>query len=259
MGKSLITYALALAAWGLRTSAVRAHHLRAFLVLAALGSGLPTSPAQDVRTFVPLGAATYAPILAVTQKGTWPEVPEPFTLAGQVEQESCISLRHSRCWNPRAELKTSREYGFGFGQITTAYKADGSVRFNKFEELRAAYPSLAGWAWNDRYKADFQLKALVELDRTLFNRLADVPLLPDRWAMTLAAYNGGLGGVLQDRRLCSNTAGCDSTRWWGNAERTSLKTRRVNAGYGKSAFEINREYPHLILQVRRDKYRAFWT
>lgn len=213
---------------------------------------------QDVRTFVPAGAWTYAPTLVEVQTRIWPGAPEPFTFAGQVEQESCISLRHSKCWNPHAELKTSREYGFGFGQITTAYNKDGSVRFNKFEELKVAHAGLRSWAWADRYRADYQLLAIVEMDKALFRTWQDVATTRDRWAFTLAAYNGGKGGLLQDRLLCTNTKGCNPRVWFGNVEHHSLKTRKVNPGYGKSAFEINREYPHLILNLRRDKYKQFW-
>lgn len=231
-----------------------------FRTLLTLALGACTvATAQDVRTFLPAGSRVYAPQLAEVQRLAWPEAPEPHTLGGQVEQESCISLRHSKCWNPRAELKTSREYGFGFGQITVAYHPDGRVRFNKFEELRASTASLKSWSWEDRYDPAFQLRAIVELDKTLFSLLGDVPEIEDRWAMTLAAYNGGKGGLLQDRLLCRNTAGCDALRWFDHVEHTSLKTRRVNPGYGKSAFDINREYPHNVLNLRRNKYRVFWT
>ena len=74
----------------------------------------------------------------------------------------------------------------------------------------------------------------------------------------LAAYNGGLAGVLQDRRLCANSAGCRPGAWFGHVERHSTKTRKPNPGYRKSAFEINREYVRNILHQRRDKYRPLW-
>lgn len=231
--------------------------IRAFLALVALSC--TTVQAQDVRTFVPSGAQQYAPILAQVQREAWPEAFEAFTIAGQVEQESCISLKHSKCWNPKAELKTPREYGFGFGQLTVAYRADGSERFNKFDEVKTLYPSLRGWSWADRYRADYQLQSIVLLDRTLFGQFADAASPTDRWAFTLAAYNGGKGGTMQDRVLCRNSKACDPRVWFGNVELTSLKTRQVNPGYGKSAFDINREYPRLILLVRRDKYKSFWS
>lgn len=239
MGKSLIHVAFAVICW-------------------AFGS---VALAQDARTFIPPGAKVYAPLLVEKQKAVWPQAPEPWTLAGLVEQESCISLTHPRCWNPRSELKTSREYGFGLGQITVAYRADGSARFNKFEELRAAHASLRDWTWANRFDPGYQLTAIVEMNLYLWRRLASAPgaTVTDHWAFVLSSYNGGLAGVLQDRRLCSNTRGCDPARWFGHVERTSLKSRVPQPGYGnRSWYEINRSHVRNVLTLRRDKYQAFW-
>ena len=217
--------------------------------------------AQDARTYIPAGAKVYAPLLVEKQMLIWPKAPEPWTLAGLVEQESCISLTHSRCWNPRAELRTSREYGFGFGQITVAYNPDGSVRFNKFEELRSAHDSLRGWTWAERYDPGYQLTAIVEMTLGLWRRLAADPgaSTTDHWAFVLSGYNGGVAGVLQDRRLCANTSGCDPSRWFGHVERTSLKSKTPQPAYGgRSWFEINRGHVRNVLTIRRDKYRQFW-
>lgn len=241
MGKSLINYLLALLAF----------------VLVSFSSAW----AQDASTFVPAGAEAFAPVLVEKQKATWPQAPEPWTLAGLIEQESCIGLTHSRCWNPRAELRTSREYGFGFGQITVAYTSSGAVRFNKFEELRQAHDSLRGWTWAERYDPGYQLTAIVEMNLDLWRRLASSPgaTETDHWAFVLSSYNGGLSGVLQDRRLCGNTRGCDPARWFGNVENTSLKSKQPQPGYGnRSWFEINREHVRNVLTVRRDKYRSYW-
>lgn len=239
MGKSLIHFAFAVLCWAFGSLAL----------------------AQDARTFVPPGAKVYAPVLVEKQEAVWPQAPEPWTLAGLVEQESCISLTHSRCWNPRSELKTSREYGFGFGQITVAYRADGSTRFNKFEELRAAHASLRDWTWENRYDPGYQLAAIVEMNLDLWRRLASAPgaTVTDQWAFVLSSYNGGAAGVLQDRRLCSNTRGCDPARWFGHVERTSLKSRVPQPGYGnRSWYEINRSHVRNVLTIRRAKYQAFW-
>lgn len=239
MGKSLITFAFAVLCWAFGSAAI----------------------AQDARTFVPAGAEVYAPVLVEKQRAVWPAAPEPWTLAGLVEQESCISLTHSRCWNPRSELKTSREYGFGFGQITVAYTAGGAVRFNKFEELRAAHGSLRDWTWANRYDPGYQLTAIVEMNLDLWRRVAASPgaTATDQWGFVLSSYNGGLAGVLQDRRLCANTRGCDPARWFGNVENTSLKSRVPQPGYGgRSWFEINRGHVRNVLLIRRAKYQVFW-
>ena len=223
-------------------------------VLAPLGLWPAALAAQ-----LPPGAVEFGPLLVQAQQAHWPEVPEPWTLAGQVEQESCLTLRHRRCWNPRAELKTTREYGFGFGQITVAYRADGSTRFNKFHELVTRHLPLKDWSWEDRYDPARQLTAMVLMDRDLYRQVQQAATPADHMAFALAAYNGGAVGVAQDRLLCKNTAGCDPGRWVGHVEHTSLKSRTKLHGYGKSFFEINREYVRNILTLRRVKYRGWWA
>lgn len=207
---------------------------------------------------VPPQAMEHLPTLVQVQRSTWPDAPMPSFLAAQVEQESCISLKHSRCWNPRVELKTSRENGIGLGQVTIAYNKDGSVRFNKWAELRTRYPSLRGWTWENRFDPAFQLMALVEMDKSIYRLWPDAATQRDRLGFTLSAYNGGEGGVRQDRILCRHTDGCDPSRWFMNVERHSMKSRVPHKGYGKSFFEINREYPRNVLDLRRPKYEPFF-
>lgn len=207
---------------------------------------------------LPAGAVKYLPDLVKAQRSVWPTAPMPSFLAAQVEQESCITLKHSKCWNPRAELKTKRENGVGFGQFTRAFNADGSIRFDKISELAAAHASLRGWTWEKRYDPDYQLTAIVEMNKAIFNRQRGAASERDRLSFTLSAYNGGEAGVLQDRRLCSNTRGCDSSRWLGNVAKTSLKSRTPKPGYGKSFYAINREYVTNVLDVRRPKYIPYF-
>lgn len=207
---------------------------------------------------IPKGAVQYLPDLIAAQRSVWPAAPMPSFLAAQVEQESCISLTHSKCWNPRAELKTKRENGIGFGQFTRAFRADGSIRFDKISELAAAHESLRGWSWATRYDPHYQLTAIVEMDRAIFNRQKNAATERDRLSFTLSAYNGGEAGVLQDRRLCANTRGCDPNRWLGHVERTSLKSRTPHPGYKQSFFTINREYVTNVLDVRRSKYEPYF-
>jgi uncharacterized membrane protein len=67
----------------------------------------PRAHAADVRTYIPAGAFIYAPILKAEQARLWPDHYAPEMLGALVEQESCISLTHSRCWNPASKLKTA--------------------------------------------------------------------------------------------------------------------------------------------------------
>lgn len=198
---------------------------------------------------LPPGAVKYLPALQSEAAAHWPDVPAVSVLAAQVEQETCVSLKSPKCWNPRTELKTGREYGFGLGQLTV------TSRFDNFREARKLDGSLSDWQWADRYDAARQLRALVLMDRAPYQRLASlVPDKTERMAMALASYNGGLGGVLQDRRLCAARPGCDPAKWFGHVERTSAKARTAQAGYGKSFFEINRGYVRSVMYDRRGKY-----
>jgi hypothetical protein len=231
------------------------------LLLTLLLASCVAAPAyaQDAREFVPPGARTYAPVLVEEQMVNWPTMPQPWTLGGLVEQESCITLKHSKCWNPRAELKTSREYGFGFGQVTVAYRANGAVRFDKFNELRSQYSSLRDWTWEGRYEPRYQLRAIVLMTLELWRKIPPAYSVEDHLAFTLSSYNGGVAALLQDRRLCSNTPGCDPGRWFGNVERTSLKSKVPQPQYGgKSWFDINRGHVRNVMLVRRAKYKVFW-
>lgn len=186
---------------------------------------------------------------------SWPAAPSLSYFAAKVEQETCITPTHAKCWSPRAELKTSREYGFGFGQITTAYRADGSVRFDKFSELKAQHALLREWEWADRFDPVMQLTAMVEMDRTTHRRQAGTcETAYDCMAFSASAYNGGESGVMQDRRLCSNTAGCNPSRWVDNVALHSTKSRVKWQGYGQSAYDINRTYVQNVLYVRKAKY-----
>jgi hypothetical protein len=197
---------------------------------------------------LPPGAQRYLPTLQAEIRTHWPSVPIRPALAAQVEQETCASLRSAKCWNPRAELKTDREYGFGLGQLTV------TSRFDNFKEARRLDVSLRDWQMVDRYDPARQLRTLVLMDRAGFNRLQFVDDDLERLAMAFAAYNGGMGGVLSDRRVCASVPSCDPDKWFGHVEKTSLKSRAKWQGYGKSAFEINREYVRNILVVRRPRY-----
>ena len=202
----------------------------------------------------PAAALPLLPVLLAEQRAWAPALP-PSVLAAQVEQETCITLKSRGCWSPRAELRTARERGVGLGQITK------TARFDTLADLRRANPvALAGWDWASPtlYDPAQQLRGLALLDMQGWRALAGVPD-DDRLAMMLSGYNGGMGGVQSDRRACAGTPGCDPARWWGNVEHTSLKAKMAVKGYGKSFFQINREYPVNILRVRRARYLSLDT
>ena len=210
--------------------------------------------AQDVHTYVPVGAAKLLPVLAAEQKTAWPDHPRPAVLAALVEQESCISLKHSRCWNPTSSLKTAREEGAGLGQITRAYRADGTVRFDSLADIRERHPALADWSWANVYqRPDLQLRALVFMSRDNYQGLRTVADSGERLAFADAAYNGGFGGMSNDRRACNMKTGCNPQRWFGHVEVTCTKSRAALYGT-RSACDINRGHVTNVMHVRAPKY-----
>ncbi|SIS88124.1 Transglycosylase SLT domain-containing protein [Neptunomonas antarctica] len=94
------------------------------------------------------------------------------------------------------------------------------------------------------------LRALARYDFWLYSRLrADTHC--DRWAMTLSAYNGGLGWVLRDKKA-ANAAGDSRWLWWDNVE-------KYNAGRKNDSFLENRGYPRRILLMLMPRYQqAGW-
>lgn len=207
----------------------------------------------------PKNAIPLLPILQEEKDKYWPDHPWPPTLGAQIEQETCYSLTHSRCWSPRAELKTSREHGVGLGQFTRAFTANGKIRFDALGELNQTYiTALKDYDWDKNlYEPRYQMRALVLKGMQNYSIFDDAATDKDRLAFAYAAYNGGIGGVNSDRRVCAATQGCNPGIWFGNVEKTSLKAKTSVQGYGKSFFEINREYVHNIFYVRRPRYDIY--
>ena len=211
-------------------------------------------PVYEPLPWIPDRARDLMPVVNQAIDDIWPDMPMRSYFPAQIEAESCITLTHSKCWNPRAELRTSREYGFGLGQITIAYYADGRERFNVFEEVKRQHPDLRTWAWEDRYNPLLQIKAIVVKNRVNWGAIKwPVADLDNRMAFLATFYNGG--NPSRDRNICVNTPGCDPSRWWGNVERYSVKSKVKLKEYGnRSLFDISREYPRKVLIDRRPKY-----
>lgn len=238
-----------------------------FLGICLLGAALffgliSLAKGQDVRTFVPVNAKPLLPELKKVQKETWSSMELPSYFGALIEQESCISLKHPRCWNSTARLKTSREEGAGLGQFTRAWDAQGRLRFDAIAEVRKLDPKgLADFSWETVYqRADLSMRAIVVKSKDCATRLLrQAPSLTpyNRTAFCDAAYNGGYGGMLADRQLCGMVNDCNANVWFGNVERHSNKNQQRWQGYGKSAFQINREHVTFAMFIRRPKYMPF--
>ena len=201
---------------------------------------------------LPAGFVKYGPTLKAEQQRYWPSHPAPSILAALVEQESCASLKSSRCWNPSAQLKSAREEGAGMGQITRAYRADGSTRFDALADLRNEYGAELGQlSWQTIYqRPDLQLRALVLMSRDAVKPFRYSPAM---LVFGDAAYNGGASGTQKERRACQMSTGCDPGYWFGNVEIHCLKSRQPLYG-GRSACDINRDHATNVIKVRRAKY-----
>lgn len=215
-----------------------------FLLAGLLIFGLQIWPESGFCTPVNIlvGAEKHLPTLSELTDRHWPAAPLREVMAAQIEQESR--------WNPRAELKTSREYGFGLAQITV------TSRFDNFQEARQRLPPLQGWQWEDRHNPRYQMTYLVMTDRANFRqveRLFESNI--HRWAGALVAYNAGMGTVLQRRALALRTMPSASSKWFGGLDSVRLPCEQ-RLLYGRSLGEMRNEYPRLIIKVRASKYRG---
>ena len=185
--------------------------------------------------------------------------PKAAYLASLIEHESCISLTHSKCWNSKSRLKSAREEGAGLGQITKAFKADGSIRFDALSDLKHKYQKeLYDLNWQVVYdRPDLQIRALALMMRDNYQYFSKyVKDNHEAYAFADAAYNGGLGGVDHERRACKLASWCDPNRWFDNVEKLCLKSKVALYG-NRSACDINRHHVRDVLLNRRAKYLAY--
>ncbi len=230
------------------------------LSVAAAANAAPTkrTPPPDVNTYIPEQAVQHLPTLSKQVKEVWPTFYAPNYFGALIEHESCISLTHSKCWNPTSRLKSDREEGAGLGQLTRAFKSDGSTRFDALEDAkRLDAKGLNDLRWDTVYqRPDLQMRVVILMTRANWNRLDKLVADNDgKLAMTDAAYNGGIGGVLNERRACGLREGCDPNKWFGHVEKVCLKsTKPLYAG--RSACDINRHHVHDVLHTRMPKYKG---
>ncbi len=199
---------------------------------------------------IPSAALPLLPLLVVLQVQHWPHAPLPSFLASQIEAESR--------WRVNAELKSSREQGCGLAQFTRAYDSKGGIRFDALADAKKLSPDLKNWSWQSCANPNMQMLALVLTERGLYNRAQPLGATPiDSLHMAVSAYNGGFGSVLKDRTKCRMTPGCDPSKWYGNVEKTSYKSQQPSI-YGRSFFQINRDYVRNVVDVLRPKYDPFF-
>ena len=73
--------------------------------------------AVDPKTYIPPQAFTHKETIRTELDKHFNYIPTYNYVPALIEHESCISLRHSRCWNSTSELRSAREQGTGLGII----------------------------------------------------------------------------------------------------------------------------------------------
>lgn len=230
----------------------------AIILYGLLGLFGPRAHAQDVRTYVPPQALQYMPILKAHIEREWPDHPRRGMVPATFEHESgCFSMRS--CWSVKARLKTQREEGATFIQITRAYRADGSTRFDALQEMAQRYPQLKGWNWGNVYdRPDLALLAgVLKLHEgyATFTRTVKDPI--QAALFTDLGYNEGNGRVQTDRRACGLKAGCDPQKYFGNVELTCTASKAPLYGQ-RSPCDISRHHVRDVWD-RSAKYERLLT
>ena len=145
------------------------------------------------------------------------------TFAAQIHQESA--------WRPGAVSAVGAQGMAQFMPATSSW-------------IAGLYPALAQ---NAPFNPSWALRALVTYDRYLYDRIRARDDC-ERMAMTLSAYNGGLGWISRDQKRASSS-GLDPLIWWGSVE-------TVNAGRSAANWRENRAYPDRIIHHHQPTYVA---
>lgn len=193
--------------------------------LVLLAASIFPSPCRAAAP-IPPDAMRYRAELTRNARLVWGLDAPTATFAAQIHQESG--------WNPAA---LSRVGAAGVAQFMPA-TARWWCEINDIAAGDCA-PSNPTWA----------LRALTGYDRWLWDRIEQAQDGCERMAMTLSAYNGGLGWVQRDRARAA-AAGVDPGRWFGSVE-------AHNAGRSTANFAENRGYPVRILKVLTPRYAAW--
>lgn len=181
-------------------------------------------------------------------------------LAALIEHESCIGLKHSRCWNPASRLKSQREEGAGLGQLTRAWRADGSLRFDALAEMRNKHNNeLYQLNWGNIYtRPDLQIRAVLLKSKDNYKYYLKIANKQNALLFGDAAYNGGISGLDREIGACKLSSTCDHKVWFNNVERFCLKSTTALYG-GRSACDINRHHVKDVALIRSPKYLQFFN
>jgi soluble lytic murein transglycosylase-like protein len=203
-------FALGLASWAV---------VIFFLMAAILYTLAESAHAQSI----PSRAYQYRSTLIRCARAEWGLNAPVATFAAQLHQESL--------WLANAKSPAGAQGLAQFMPATAHWLPEVAP------QVGAAAPFNPGWA----------LRALLAYDLWLWQRIESATPC-EHMAMTLSAYNGGLGWLRKDKKKAQRI-GLDPARWWNQVE-------AVNAGRAAWAIRENREYPRRILLVLEPMYAA---
>lgn len=204
--------------------ATRALRLALWVVVVLLVWGYAISAAMAQ---IPPDASRYKRDLIRNAKAVWGLDAPTSTFAAQIHQESG--------WRSDA---VSPVGATGLSQFMpkTATWFSGLV-----PELADNAPTNPAWA----------IRALVEYDKWLYDRVPYTWSHCERMAFVLSSYNGGLGWLIKDVELATRR-GADPQLWFGHVE-------RFNGGRSDAAFRENRTYPiRILIELERRYDRDGW-
>jgi hypothetical protein len=194
-------------------------------------------------------AKKYMPMVAKTLDDLWPTMPRKEIIPAQIGRESGF--------NPHATLKTSRELGRGFGQITITYTAAHKERFNNFRNA-VTMKGLKGWNWKkDPYNVQYQLMYLILSDKSNYNTARPFMINDDEAVKTmLVSYNAGDGRWII-RRTYAKAMGIPTDRWTGGLDRACKPSEKKTKVYGESLCQMVNDYPEIVFKQAPDYTQFF--
>jgi len=150
----------------------------------------------------------------------------------------------------------------GFAQIHQESRWKSTAQSKYASGLAQFTPDTAKWI-NQVYARDLRelcsddkngcpldpkwaLRAMTLYMRQLYRSYPWAATEDDRFAIALAAYNGGAGWIPRERKK-ANLEGFDSNRWFGGIEITCLRAKQF--------CDENREYPRIIMLKFAPLYR----
>ena len=215
----------------------------------------------SVKTHIPPQAYQFFPAIIEESNRHTPDIYGPYFYGALIEHESCLNLKHKRCWNPKSELLNSREEGVGLFMITRTWNPDGSERFDTLSDLRKQYmDELRELSWlNVRQRPDLQIRSGILLTKNSLKTLRSVEDPLERLYMVDTAHNMGIGRIAKDRRTCGLAAGCNPQLWRGHVEKYCTASRKPMPQYGgRSPCDIGRNHSKDVIELRMPKYeKAF--